>query len=141
MTTFDEKSNQSFQAAETLLKIHLYPSTINRSYYCFFQYMMYILFHKMKYDREEFFRLLNQTQKKTHTLTWNLLGTEFVKKRPNSYSAREWNKEYQWLQEKVKEFKRIRECADYLEETIEKEDAEKWINNTSSMINLLKKAF
>lgn len=141
MTSFAEKSQQSIQAANMLFKGNLYPSTINRSYYGFFQFMMHVLFNKLNKDRNEFHEQINSLGKKTHTLVWSLVGTEFVKNRPKEYSSYEWNKEYQWLQEKIKEFKKMRESADYHEDTIRQDDADQWIKNADSMINCLKKCF
>lgn len=141
MTSFAEKSQQSLTAAEMLYKSNLYPSTINRAYYSFFQFMQHILFAKLNQDEKEFEGLINSSGKKTHSLVTNLVGIQFIKNRPNGYSTLEWNREYQWLSEKIAEFKKIRNEADYFEVTINPEDANSWIGNRNAMINLLKKAF
>lgn len=141
MTSFAEKSQQSIQAAGLLLTSNLYPSSINRSYYSFFQFMMHVLFNKIKMDQHSFHAHIHCSGKKTHTLVWSIVGTAFVKNRPQVYSSYEWNKEYRWLQEKIKEFKKMRECADYHEDTIRQDDADQWIKNAQSMIHCLKKCF
>lgn len=141
MTTFAEKSQQSLLAANMLLRENLYPSTVNRAYYGFHQFMMHILFNKMGKKQEEFERDINFYDQGTHKLAWNLVGPAFIKIQPKDYTQREWLKEYKWLQEKVAEFKKIRTEADYKEVTIQQDEATYWMQKSEAMINLLKKGF
>lgn len=64
MTSFAEKSQQSIQAAGLLLTSNLYPSSINRSYYSFFQFMMHVLFNKIKMDQHSFHTHIHCSGKK-----------------------------------------------------------------------------
>jgi len=141
MTSFAEKSQQSLQAAEVLMRSNLYPSTINRAYYGFHQYMLHILFRKMGKTQEDFDNDLNAYGFGTHSLAWNLVSPAFAKNKPKDVADREWRNEFKWLQEQVASFKKIRTEADYKEITIQQEVAHDWINKAISMINLLNKGF
>ena len=141
MTSFSEKSQQSLQAADMLFKSNLYPSTINRAYYGFHQFMMHILFNRLGKTEEDFDKDINFYGQGTHKLAWNFVGPAFAKNKPKEYTDRDWRIEFKWLQEKVTEFKKIRTDADYKEITIKQEEAIFWIQKSDAMINLLKKGF
>lgn len=131
MSSFADKSQQSLTSAEMLLKNNFYPSSVNRSYYAFHQFVLHILFNKLKNDKAEFETdVLHQGG--TNKLAWNKVSIEFIKRNRD---------DYRWMQSKVQELKLARVNADYTETVIHQEDAHNVYGITNSMINSLKRTF
>src|ERR1700693_381982 len=92
MDTFLEKSTQSLHSAEFLAKNNFYSSCVNRSYYFFFQFMMHILFEKLKQDKAAYDRECKDMAQSSHIKASNLMYDEIEQKN---------RKDYIWFQSHV----------------------------------------
>ena len=132
MTKFLEKANQSLESAKILSKHHYYSSTVNRSYYACFQYLMHILIEKLKKDQTEFYNEVRQRPNGTHSWASKLIGNELARKNLD---------DYKWLQKELPEFKEKRVLADYYPDVVSPEDGNLSITKAESIIRLLKTHF
>ena len=132
MSQFLEKSIQSLDSAKFLVKQQYYSSTVNRSYYACFQYLMHILFEKLKKDQAEFYNEVLHRPNGTHTWASKLIGNELAKKDME---------DYKWFQRVIPEFREQRVEADYYPTIISPDQGNQSINKAETIINLLKKHF
>jgi len=132
MSQFLEKSNQSLDSAKYLVKQQYYSSTVNRSYYACFQFLMHILFEKLKKDQAEFYNEVLQRPNGTHTWASKLIGNEL---------ARQNIEDYKWFQRVLPEFREKRVKADYYPAVISPDEGELSITRAESIINMLKVNF
>lgn len=132
MGEFAEKSNQSLKSAELLVKQHYYSSTVNRSYYACLQFMLYVLFEKLKYDKAQFYNEVRQGKDGTHGWASKLIGNELCRKSRT---------DYKWFQQAYPEFKKLRVTADYYEDRITPNQGYESIKTAESIINCIKQHF
>lgn len=132
MSNFLEKANQSLDSAKFLFKQNYYSSTVNRSYYACFQYLMYILFDKLNKDQAEFYTEVRQRPNGTHSWASKLISIELAKKD---------DEDYKWFQKEIPEFREKRVEADYYPTVISQSDGTNSITKAETIINLLKKHF
>ena len=132
MPNYLEKSTQSLNAAKLLQGEHYYPSTVNRAYYAYFQYVMHVFFDKLKLDEDTYHKEGKEENKGSHNQAMELLYKELDRKD---------RQDMIWLQRVVKEFKQNRVEADYRAIVILQETGDKCILTAESIINVLKKHF
>ena len=132
MANFLEKANQSLDSARFLVKQTYYSSTVNRSYYACFQYIMHILFDKLKKDQKEFYNEVLQRPNGTHSWASKLIGNELAKKDME---------DYKWFQRVIPEFREQRVIADYYSTVVSPDQGNQSITQAETIINLLKKHF
>ncbi len=132
MSNFQEKSIQSLESAKVLVKCHYYSSTVNRSYYACFQFVMHILFDKLKKDQREFYAEVQQRPNGSHSWASKLIGIELAKKSLE---------DYKWLQGKFPEFREKRIVADYHPIALSADDGNDSITLATTILNLLRKHF
>lgn len=132
MASLSEKANQSLNSARLLVKENYYSSTINRSYYACFQYLMHILFEKLKKDPVEFYTEVNNGKNGTHTWASKLIGIELAKKD---------FKDYKWYQKEIPALREKRVQADYHATVMLPADGHDSINKADAIMNLLAKHF
>ncbi len=133
MSELLEKSKQSFESAKILLKNNYYPSSVSRSYYACFQYILYTLFEKLKKDKEEYYKEVREKPTGTHGWASKLISIDLAKKCSH--------KDYKWFQENLPLLKKKRIEADYYSDIIKPEDGHDSINKAESLINMLKTNF
>ena len=133
MSTFLEKSNQSLNSAQILVKNNFYPSTVNRAYYGCIQYLLHILFEKLQYDKVKFYQDVRTQKDGTHGWASKLIEIEMAKKPDKS--------DYKWFQVKIKEFKKERVAADYYIDIVGQERGVNSINTAKTIINVINKNF
>jgi uncharacterized protein (UPF0332 family) len=124
MNKFLEKSTQSLNSADILIKQQYYSSTVNRAYYGYFQFLMHILFEKLKKDKEQFYLDVQAGKEGSHVRASNLICTLLC----NKISS----KEYKWFQKTIKELKKNRVTADYHDSIITPDEGSqsiKWAND------------
>lgn len=132
MSQFLEKANQSLDSAKLLVKNNYYSSTVNRSYYACFQYLMYILFDRLKKDQDEFYKEVQEKPNGTHTWASKLVGIELAKKNME---------DYKWFQKEIPQFRQKRVQADYYPIKMMPDDGNFSISKAEAIINLLRKHF
>ena len=133
MSTFIEKSTQSINSAETLVKEHYYASTVNRAYYSYLQFLMHILFEQLKLDKIKFYKDVQfGNAGGTHIMASNLVCKELVSAKKIS------NSDYKWFQKTIKEFKQKRNLADYYNDVISQSEGLQSINWSKDLINCIR---
>lgn len=132
MSELLEKANQSLESARLLFKQSYYSSTVNRSYYACFQFILHTLFVKLKKDQDEFYNEVRLKPNGTHGWASKLIGNELAKKDLA---------DYKWFQRELPEFKEKRVKADYFPVIISQDDGNQSINKAEAIINVLKKHF
>lgn len=131
MDKFLEKSTQSLNSADALIKQQYYSSTVNRAYYGYLQYIMHILFEKLKQDKEQFYRDVQWGKDGgTHVRASNLICTIVY----NNLT----HKEYKWFQNTIKELKKKRKIADYYDSVITSDDGYQSISWAKDLISCVK---
>jgi|GEM_PF-1819595 len=126
---FLEKSNQSMMSAKSLIKQHLYSSTVSRAYYSSLQYIFHVLIEKLGKSHND----INKAPRTgTHAQAQYLLELALVSKDKN---------DYKWFQTKFPEFKEDRVKADYHDHLFDAGSGQDAINTAESIINILKKNF
>lgn len=134
MNQFLEKSTQSLNSANILIKQHYYSSTINRAYYGYLQFLMHILFEKLKQDKEQFYRDVQDGKDGgTHVKASNLICRLLYKKVSP--------KEYKWFQSTIKELKKKRVTADYHDSVISADEGYDCIRWATDLITCVKLNF
>jgi uncharacterized protein (UPF0332 family) len=132
MLPLSEKANQSLKSANILVKEHLYSSTVNRSYYACFQYLMHILFVKLKKDPTEFYGEVMNGKNGTHSWASKLISIELAKKDLD---------DYKWYQKEIPAIREKRVQADYHATVITSPEAYESIGKAEAIMNLLAKHF
>jgi uncharacterized protein (UPF0332 family) len=132
MPTLSEKAAQSLNSAKYLVTQHYYSSTVNRSYYACFQYLMYVLFEKLNKNQADFYNEVRQRPNGTHSWASKLVGIELAKKNLD---------DYKWFQKEIPEFREKRVVADYYSTEINGPEGYLSISKAEAIINLLKKHF
>ncbi len=131
--TFLEKATQSLESAKCLVKQSYYSSTVNRSYYACLQYILHVLFEKIKMDQTGFEQDLKQKQHiGTHSYATKIIGNELARKDIS---------DYKWFQKQFPELKEKRITADYHSVVISADEGNASILRAETIINLLKKHF
>ena len=133
MSTFLEKSTQSLNSAQILVNNSFYPSTVNRAYYACIQYLLHVLFEKLKYDKTKFYQDVRTQKDGTHGWASKLIEIEMAKMQDKE--------DYKWFQVKIKEFKKERVAADYYIDIVGQERGLKSIGTAKSIINVINKNF
>ncbi len=133
MSSFSEKSKLSLESAKLLANNNFYSSSVNRSYYACFQYIMHILFEKIKMDQTQFYNDVRNRPNGTHSWASKLIVIELAKKPDKS--------DYKWLQEQLPDFRELRENADYYPAEISQDLGRSSISKAESIMNLLSKNF
>lgn len=105
MESFLVKSNDSLKSADILIQQQYYASTVNRAYYGYFQFLMYILFEKLNRDRLQFDEAATASKEGSHVRASNLIIVLIQSKLTS--------KKYKWFQSTIKELKQKRVNADY----------------------------
>ena len=130
MSTFREKSDQSLVSARLLVTNNLNSSCVNRSYYSSIQIMYHVLFEKLGYDKQEFDEKTRPVEGGSHVRASNIIGEKLESQDPQ---------EYKWFQKKFKEFKKLRNRADYTPEVISQSDGRLSITTAETIVTLLSK--
>ena len=133
MPSFSEKSTFSLESAKLLVKNNYYSSTVNRSYYACFQYIMHVLFEKIKLDQAQFYIDVRNGRNGTHTWASKLIVLELAKK-PDK-------KDYKWLQAQLPDFRELRENADYFPAEMSQELGIESISKAESIMRVLSQNF
>ena len=132
MASLSEKATQSLNSARLLVREHYYSSTVNRSYYACFQYLMHVLFEKLKKSPTEFYNEVNNGKNGTHTWASKLISFELAKKDI---------KDYKWYQKEIPALRAKRIEADYHNIEISSAEGHDSINKAESIMNLLARHF
>lgn len=132
MSELLEKSKQSLQSAKILVQQTYYSSTVNRSYYACFQYLLYVLFVKLNKNQDEYYQEVRNGQNGSHTWASKIIGIELAKKDIG---------DYKWFQKHFPQLKEKRVDADYYQIVIGQPDGYSAISEAENIINLLKKHF
>ncbi|TAE11813.1 MAG: hypothetical protein EAY72_10175 [Bacteroidetes bacterium] len=124
----------SLTAAKELKNKHsLFDSSIHCAYYACIQYMMYLIYEKLKITtREQFDADRRHNKDGSHGFAEKLISLEVSKKDPQ---------EYKWFKKTFPELKRLREKADYSTTIAGMEDSDDAIKKSESITNTLKKLF
>jgi uncharacterized protein (UPF0332 family) len=134
MSQLLEKSKQSIASAKILLTRNYYSSSVNRSYYGCLQYMLYVIFDKLKKDKQEFYSEVQSKSNGTHGWASKLISIDLIKVVKD-------RDDYKWFQENIKSLKKKRIEADYFSDVISQEDGEKSIKRAEALITILVKSF
>lgn len=132
MSLLRDKSHYNRQAAELCLKNSLYAPSIHCSYYSCIQYMLYVLFEKLKMSKDEFEKRKNSFGSGTHSSAIKLIGIDLIKKE---------KKDYKTFQKLVPELKLLREESDYENVGISQDQGWTAMNNSDSIKNILTKNY
>jgi uncharacterized protein (UPF0332 family) len=132
MYNFLEKSEQSLESANILVKQSFHSSTVNRAYYACIQFLMHTLFTKLKYDKNQFYVDVRNSSDGTHGWASKLIGIELAKIDMD---------DFKWFQRTIKEFKKVRVQADYHETVISHQQGYDSITTAKTVINTVKKNF
>lgn len=132
MSDLNEKANQSLDSARILFRQNYYSSTVNRSYYAAFQYILHIVFSKLNKDPKEFYNEVQNSKNGTHTWASKLVSIELYKKDKD---------DYKWFQRELPAFRQARVIADYYPDVITQVSGNDSISKAEAMFNLLKKHF
>ena len=132
MSEFLEKANQSLESAKCLAKQHYYASTVNRSYYACFQYIMHVLFVKLKKNQDEFYQEVRQRPNGTHSWASKLIGNELAGKDKD---------DYRWFQSHIPQFRELRVKADYYPTIVSQDQGVGSIAEAENVMRLLIKHF
>ena len=132
MSELKNKSDFNNIASELLLKNRLYAPSVHCSYYRCIQYMLHIVFNKLKVDKAEFDAQMKQRKDGTHGHAIFTIGCELIKKNTDGY------KDFQRLVPKLKEY---RELSDYKDEVIGQTIGQDAKGKSDSIMNILVKNF
>jgi uncharacterized protein (UPF0332 family) len=122
---FYDKHKESISAAELLKNSH-YSSTVNRAYYGCIQYLLDILFTRLKVKPEDFYNQRVQNREGTHGWASKLIEIEL---------AHVDRVEFKWYQKTFPEFQKLREKADYEDKAISQSESVGSISTANSIIN------
>ena len=125
-----EKHKESIAAAEYLQKQNFYSSTVNRSYYGCFQFLLDVVFTRLNVKPVDFEIQRRQNREGTHGWASKLIEIELAHIDP---------KEFKWYQKKFPEFQKLREKADYSNEEISQGESLDSINTAKAIISLVNK--
>lgn len=125
-----EKHIECINAAKLLQKSNYYSSTVNRSYYGCFLFLLDTLYTKLKVNPDEFESQRRQNKEGTHGWASKLIEIELAK------LDRE---DFKWYQKNFPEFQKLRIKADYSKEMISQEESLNSINTATSIINCVSK--
>jgi hypothetical protein len=132
MSLFRDKSHYNRLAAELCLKNNLYAPSIHCSYYSCVQYMLYVLFEKIKMTKDEFEKTKNSFGSGTHASAIKLIGIDLIKKEKSDYKA---------FQKLIPELKELREKSDYENLAISQNEGWTAMSNSDSIKNILSKNY
>lgn len=132
MNILKDKSRFNREAAELCLKNSLYSPSIHCSYYSCIQYMLYILFEKLKITEEEFNKKRARLNTGTHLSVIKLIGRDLIRKEGLDYTS---------FQKLIRELKKLREKSDYKNLKINQEEGWIAINHSDSIKNILTKNY
>src|ERR1700742_111285 len=104
MNVFKDKAHFNREAAELCLKNTLYAPSVHCSYYSCIQYILYILFDKLKMTEQKFNEKKHYYKTGTHACAIKLIGNDLFDKEQSAY------KDFQKL---IPELKDLREKSDY----------------------------
>ena len=129
-----DKSAINLQAAKTLKEKHYYyDPSIHCAYYACIQYMMYLIFEKLKITTlEQFDADRRNNREGSHVRAEKLVSEEV---------ARKDLKEYKWLKKTFPELKKLREDADYKNIVAGVDQSDDAIKKSESIIITLKQMF
>ena len=132
MNILKDKSRFNREAAELCLKNNLYSPSIHCSYYSCIQYLLYILFEKLKLTEEEFTRKRSLLKIGTHSSAIKLIGLDLVDKEKLDYTS---------FQRLILKLKMLREKSDYKNVKINQDEGWTAINYSDSIKNILAKNY
>lgn len=133
MANFQGKSTVYLQSASVLKDKHqYYDASIQCSYYCCVQFMLYIVFEKLDISKEQFEADRRNNKDGTHGWASKLIGFEIIKKDKN---------EYKWFQKEFPELKALRENAAYSDVFSNIDKSEDAYKKADQIVNTLKKLF
>jgi uncharacterized protein (UPF0332 family) len=132
MSEFLEKSTQSLSSAKLMVKESYYSSTVNRSYYACFQYLLHVLFVKLNKDQKEYYQEVRTGKNGSHTWAAKLVSISLAKLNMD---------DYKWFQKHLPELRAKREDADYFPVIISQSDGHEAISKAENLIGVLRKNF
>lgn len=134
MGSLIDKSAINLDAAKTLKDKHYYyDPSIHCAYYACIQYMMYLIFEKLKLTTQEQFDADRRNNKEgSHVRAEKLVSEQVAKKDL---------KEYKWLKRTFPELKKLREDADYTNIVSGVDQSDEAIKKSETIITTLKQLF
>ena len=132
MSVFRDKSHFNRQAAELCLKNNLYAPSVHCSYYSCIQYMLYVLYDKVKMTELSFNEQKTILGTGTHACAIKLIGIDLIKRERTAYIA---------FQKLIPELKQLREKSDYQNIAIGQSEGHLAMNNSDSIKNILTKNY
>jgi uncharacterized protein (UPF0332 family) len=130
MNGFLEKTKQNLTSAQILLDQCHYSSSVHCAFYGCLQTLLYVLFVKLKYDKDKFDVDLKFKKTGTHQHVFELIQ-EKIKKKDES--------DYHWFKKTFHNLKKLRERADYSEESISQSEGHDALNKAATINNLINK--
>lgn len=130
MESFLDKSKESLNSADILIKQQYYASTVNRAYYGYFQFLMYTLFEKLNKDKTQFDVAANENKESSHVRASNLIIVLIHNKLTS--------KKFKWFQSAIKELKQKRVSADYHNIATSPEESARCIEWANELIECVK---
>lgn len=127
-----DKSKKNRTAAELLLKQSLPDSSVHCSYYACAQHMLHVLFFKNGIDQTAFYAEARNNKQGTHG--WAAKQIELA-------LGQKSREDFKWFQRTFKEFKLLREKADYQVDAITVDEGLTALSKSDSISNLLTQHF
>lgn len=127
---YKEKANQSLLSAKHLIEKNAYSNSVHCAFYSCLQTMFHVLFNKKKIDKDKFVIDGKYNHIGSHTQAFRLIEKEIENKN---------KKDYKWFYKSFHQLKKLREKADYTEESIKQEEVYDAINKANSIISLINK--
>ena len=132
MNVFRDKSHFNREAAEICLQKSLFAPSVHCSYYSCIQFMLYVLFEKLKMTEEGFNEQKASWRVGTHACAIKLIGYDLIRKEKTDYKA---------FQKLVPELKELREKSDYTQISIGHSDGYLAMGNSDSIKRILQKNY
>lgn len=128
MSQLKNKSDFNNAASQLLFKNSLHASSVHCAYYRCIQFMLHILFNKIKMSKIDFQSKRQQRKGGTHGTAIYLIQLELLQKNREEY------KSFQALIPKLKEY---REISDYEDVEITSTISSDALNKSDSIMNIL----
>jgi uncharacterized protein (UPF0332 family) len=123
-----DKSHFNWQAADLCLRNNLYAPSVHCSYYSCIQYMLYILYDKLKLTEQTFLEQKSLLKIGSHACAIKLIGIDLIKRKREDYVT---------FQKLVPELKELREKSDYKSVAIRQDEGQMAMAKSDAIKNLL----
>ena len=127
-----DKSHFNRLAADICLKNNYYAPSVHCSYYSCVQYMLYILFEKLKMTETQFDQEMINLRTGTHGCAIKLIGFDLIKRNRSDYKT---------FQALIPALKKLREEADYKPKPTPQHEGQTALATSDSIKNVLQKNY